>query len=78
MIIPFKCSRVSYFKEGLAYVKSGDKWGYIDSLGNTIVPFIYKNAFELSEGLASVCIGSDSCGYINKQGVIKIGAFNMN
>jgi hypothetical protein len=67
-IIPFKSSSVSYFKEVLASVKQNEKYGYIDSSGKTVIPFIYDYTFEFSQGFASVCLVNDSCGYINKKG----------
>lgn len=46
---------------------TNDKYGYIDSLGNWIIPAIYEDALEFNEGLASVC-KNDTCFYINKAG----------
>ncbi|PIC58298.1 hypothetical protein CSV80_05820 [Sporosarcina sp. P12(2017)] len=42
------------FSEGLAAVKLGDKWGYIDTDGNTVIDFQYDKAFNFSEGKALV------------------------
>ena len=44
------------FHEGLAAVKSEDRWGYIDYLGRIAIPFIYKvpEAGDFSEGFAFV------------------------
>lgn len=46
---------------------TNDKYGYIDSIGNWIIPAIYDDALEFNEGLASVC-KNDTCFYINKEG----------
>ncbi len=44
LIIPLRYDAVSYFDEGLACVKTGEKWGYIDQAGKEIVPLIYDEA----------------------------------
>lgn len=55
------------FTEGLACVKLNDKYGYIDKLGNVVIPFIYDYGYTFSEGLA--CVGIDEkYGYIDKGG----------
>lgn len=35
-------------------VQDGYRWGYIDTAGNTIIPFRYRSAYPFSEGLAKV------------------------
>ena len=55
---------VGYFNEGLAPVKVGDLWGYINRNKFVIEPQ-YNNARSFHEGLAAVQIG-DLWGYINK------------
>ena len=40
--------------EGLAPVKLGGKWGYIDEYNNVVIDFIYDLAYPFSEGLAVV------------------------
>ena len=42
------------FKEGLACVKNGEKWGYVDICGNVIIPFCFDDAWGFSEGFAWV------------------------
>lgn len=42
------------FSEGLAAVKQGGKWGYIDTDGKTVIPFQYDLAHSFKEGLAIV------------------------
>lgn len=46
-------------------MKDGN-WGYIDSKGDTIINFEYKDANNFSEDLASVC-KNGKYGYINKK-----------
>jgi hypothetical protein len=42
------------FSEGLADVKKGSKWGFVDKNGNEVIPCIYDDAWFFSEGLAFV------------------------
>ena len=42
------------FKGGLACVKKGEKWGYVDVKGNVIIPFCFDDAWGFSEGFAWV------------------------
>ena len=42
------------FSEGLAVVKSGDKYGYIDKTGKTIINPQFSNSRSFTEGLAGV------------------------
>jgi hypothetical protein len=55
------------FKEDVVALKSGDKWGYIDKTGKTIISFLYDDVAFFSEGLASVKL-NNKWGYINKTG----------
>lgn len=56
------------FPEGLAVVKIGGKFGYIDKTGKTIINPQFRWAWEFSGGLALVRIG-DEYGYIDKTGM---------
>ena len=44
------------FHEGLAAVKSNDRWGYVDYLGRIAIPFVHRvpEAGDFSEGFAFV------------------------
>ncbi|MFC0773522.1 WG repeat-containing protein [Terrimonas alba] len=55
------------FYEDLARIYSNGKWGYINKLGDTVLPFIYQNASDFNEGLAAVKLNS-KMGFINKKG----------
>jgi hypothetical protein len=46
-----------YFSEGLAEVKVGDKWGFINHVGEMVIPSQFDCTSKFSEGLASVRIG---------------------
>ncbi len=55
------------FKEGLAPVLYGAKWGYIDHTGNFKIKPQFDDADLFSEGFAAVQVNS-KWGYINKDG----------
>jgi len=68
-----KYTRIEKFSEGLAAVKVNNKWGYIDTEGNEVIPPKYDNALPFSEGLAAVGYGklgdsSSKWGFIDKSG----------
>ncbi len=50
------------FSEGLAAVRMGDSWGYIDTRGRLRIPCRYDEAKAFSAGLAAVRIHEDSTG----------------
>ena len=41
IVIPYTYEDARDFHEGLAAVKSRDRWGYIDYLGRIAIPFIH-------------------------------------
>src|SRR5258705_7792584 len=55
------------FSEGLAAIRAGAKYGYIDKQGTIVIKPQFDFAGLFSEGLAGVGIGS-KVGYIDKQG----------
>lgn len=59
------------FSDGLLAVCIGDKWGYIDSAGKTVIKFQYKEVKPFNEGLAPVRLNK-KWGYIDKQNNIVI------
>src|ERR1044072_864633 len=61
------------FYEGLACVKIGDNWSYIDVAGRKVIEFKQKidHAHDFSEGLAYITIGGKT-GYIDKTGTMVI------
>jgi len=63
----FKYDKAHYFSDGLAGVKIGDKWGFIDKSGILKIPASYKNIRNFNRGFAPVQI-NNKWGYINKQG----------
>ena len=54
--------------EGLAYVKQGEKCGFIDVDGQVKIPLIYLDAASFSEGLAMVKKGEKYYAFIDKNG----------
>lgn len=68
ILIEPKFKDAMIFYERLAAVGNGNKFGFINIKGDTVIPFIYDDIFlGFSNGLADVTI-NDSCGYINKKG----------
>lgn len=55
------------FMEGLAPVKLGGKYGYIDKDGKCVIPYKYESAGVFSEGLARVSMNG-KYGYIDRNG----------
>ncbi len=55
------------FDHGWALVKLEGKWGYIDTLGKTVLPFKHDEASLFREGLAAIQL-KGKWGYMDKQG----------
>lgn len=62
-----KYNNVGPFSEGLAKVKVGNKWGYVDKTGKEVTPLKYDFAGSVNEGLARVMYGG-KWGFVNKYG----------
>ncbi len=60
------------FSEGLAAVRIGKKWGYIDSVGNFVIDRQFEKIGPFSEGLAAVTKDGKKWGYIDKSGKFEI------
>ena len=72
IIISPQYTDADLFSEGLAAVSNGKKYGFINSRGDTIIPFIYDETFlGFNNGLSDVTL-CDSCGFIDKKGRIVI------
>lgn len=66
----FGSSNISNFQEGYIRLKKNKKYGFADTNGNIVVPFIYDRAEDFSEGLAHVGINSKENGLIINSGYI--------
>jgi hypothetical protein len=60
------------FHEGLAQVKIGDRWGYIDESGKMAIPAEFTLAGRFSEGLAAARRSGKLGGYIDRTGTMVI------
>jgi hypothetical protein len=66
-VIPPQFDNALIFQEGLAGVRIGKKYGFIDKAGKIIIPAQYDTCEIFIDGIASVTKGIFS-GYINKSG----------
>ncbi len=58
---------VAGFKDGLALIKKGEKWGYINTMGKVVIEAKYDDGCDFDEGVAYVKLGGKYF-IINKQG----------
>jgi hypothetical protein len=75
LTIPAKYDDALYFEDGLAPVKMGDKWGFIDETGAMKIPMKYDYANIFTDGYAPVgkTGGKDYLyGLINKAGILVV------
>ena len=70
-VIAPKYDSLGMFSEGLATVKVGDKWGFIDTSGKEVIPMIYDDCNGFCEGLAAVKLDG-KWGYVDKTGSVVI------
>lgn len=73
MVISPQFDYASHFTEGMALVKSGKSWGYIDTVGNWLVQPIYSNATPVHNGFAYV-FNNGKRGVIGKIGKLILDA----
>lgn len=60
--------RLGSFHEGLSKARRDGRWGFINTLGEEVIPCRYSEAGDFCEGRAYVCNGTDLYGYINREG----------
>lgn len=53
--------------DGILTVKKGDKWGFVDVTGKTVLDYKYDYASEMVDGIAVVGYINDSEPYVNKE-----------
>jgi hypothetical protein len=61
----------AHFKEGLAAVRVGKVWGYVDKNLSLVIAPRFSSASAFSEGLAAV-LGADGFSYIDRMGTVII------
>lgn len=66
-VIKPKYASAHDFSEGLAAIKSGDKWGFINGRGDIVIEPQYTSVGDFKEGLAFVKVNGQY-GYIDKKG----------
>jgi hypothetical protein len=78
-ILPPKYDEIEKFSEGMAAVRIGDKWGYIDENGVEVIPVQYDSVFHFSDGL-SVVISNLTAFFIDKTGnqALTVNGFSAN
>src|SRR5262245_11325875 len=67
LAIPDQFDEAGIFSDGLASVRIGAKFGYIDTKGNVAIKPQFDFAGPFAEGLAHAGIGS-KVGYVDKSG----------
>ena len=67
VVIEPRYEQAWYFAEGLARVRIGGKWGYIDRTGQTVIEPRFDQAWDFDDGLALVTLGGEH-GYIDTTG----------
>jgi len=72
-VIPVKFQEVRDFSEGLAAVKLNDKWGFIDTLGNTVIDFQFtEEPMPFSNGRTFVKGTNYKFGLLDKTGKLLV------
>lgn len=66
-MIPARYEMAYKYAEGLAAVKDGGKWGYIDATGKMAIAPQFSEAYVFDKGLAQVRVGKHR-GYIDHTG----------
>lgn len=73
-IVPALYDDISTFKEGLAVVKDGEKYGFINRSGIEVIPVRFSMACGFSEGVAAVTETDEGdFGFIDKEGKLLTG-----
>ena len=71
VILSFSLEELQPFAHGLAAVKVGDKYGYVDKQGTLIIKPQYDNASPFDQGLAQVA-RLDKYGLIDRTGKVVV------
>ena len=70
--IPMKYDSLGVYSDDMLVAKVGDKYGFLNEEGKEIVPFIYPQAHDYSEGLAAVVNEHGKYLFIDKLGNVAI------
>lgn len=74
--IHWNFQRIESFSEGYAAFQEDNKWGFIDHSGEIVIPAVYDEVGNFSEGLAWVVRrtpeGKYEIGFINHDGMVVI------
>ncbi|MBH5320339.1 WG repeat-containing protein [Paenibacillus sp. GSMTC-2017] len=69
-VLPLKYDFVDIFKEDLAAVLTGDKWGFVDKKGKLVIPATFQDASRFYNGYAVIVNEEGHVGFINKTGKV--------
>ncbi len=72
LVVPFEFLYAGQFMNGIARVRLGDKFFFINKTGNRITPE-FEGAFDFHEGLAAIQV-ANKVGYIRPDGSLAISA----
>ncbi|MGN0710264.1 MAG: WG repeat-containing protein [Anaerovoracaceae bacterium] len=64
---PERIDLVQDYREGLANVRYNGKWGFIDRMGQIVIPIQYDSVSVFIDGVAKVC-NNEKYGLINRNG----------
>lgn len=51
VVVPGEYDIVQNYSEGMAAVCKGNRWGYVDSFGNNIIPCLYHSRLFYDNGV---------------------------
>ena len=72
----FDYDSIGFFREGLAPVSDGEKWGFVNRDYQVVIPLEYDQVSIVSEGLIAVK-KDDAWSYIDKQGQLVLSLRDM-
>ena len=66
-IVPCIYDDAKSFSEGLARVKKGNQWGFVNTKGKEVIPCMYLEVSKFENGKSNVRLNNESI-YIDKTG----------
>lgn len=70
MLIAPQFDEMDAFSDGLAAVRDGKKWGYVDKTGSCVIEPQFTSRWPFSDGLAVFAAKDRKYGYIDKTGAV--------